>query len=57
MESMRKEAIVDKMQALKKIKLGIWYFFQWEKKPVGCVFTVKQKVDGSIERYKARLVA
>src|SRR3989442_6828922 len=29
------------------------------KKPVGCkwVFTVKHRVDGSIERYKARLVA
>ena len=29
------------------------------KKPMGCkwVFTVKYKVDGTIERYKARLVA
>ncbi|CAL8113801.1 unnamed protein product [Prunus armeniaca] len=29
------------------------------KKPVGCrwIFTIKYKVDGSIDRYKARLVA
>ena len=29
------------------------------KKPVGCrwIYTVKYKVDGSIERFKARLVA
>ena len=29
------------------------------KKPVGCkwIFTVKYKVDGSIERFKAKLVA
>ena len=28
------------------------------KKPIGCkwVFTVKYKVDGTLERYKARLV-
>ena len=29
------------------------------KKPVGCrwIFTIKRRADGSIERYKARLVA
>ena len=29
------------------------------KKPIGCrwIFTIKRRVDGSIERYKARLVS
>lgn len=50
---------------LKEIKAldknGIWDFIKLpkRKKPVGRkqVFTVKYKADGSIERYKVRLVA
>ena len=46
------------MNALRRS--GTWEIFDLskEKRIVGCkcVFTVKSKADGSIERYKARLV-
>ena len=42
-------------------KNGMWEVCELlsEKRPVGCkwVFTIKRKVDGTIERYKVRLVA
>ena len=42
-------------------KNGTWEIVELPrgKKPIGCkwMFTVKYKVDGSLERYKARLVA
>ena len=54
-----KQAVFDEIQALKKN--GTWELSDLPKgkKPVGCkwVFIVKTKVDGSIERYKARIVA
>ena len=54
-----RKAIRDEMHALEKN--GTWEVVPKpkEKVPVGCkwVFTIKYKVDGSIERYKARLVA
>ena len=47
------------MEALEKN--GTWEIVELPrgKKPIGCkwMFTVKYKVDGSLERYKARLVA
>ena len=47
------------MEALEKN--GTWdvVVLPREKSPIGCkwVFTVKYKADGSLERYKARLVA
>lgn len=50
---------MEKMHAL--VKNGIWEVVDLPKdrKTIGCkwVFTVKCKVDGSINRYKARLVA
>ncbi|XP_048235710.1 uncharacterized protein LOC125371219 [Ricinus communis] len=54
-----KDAMVEEMKAL--VKNGTWEVVDmpFRKKPVGCkwVFTVKHRVDGSIERLKARLVA
>ncbi|XP_060964985.1 retrovirus-related Pol polyprotein from transposon RE2 [Cannabis sativa] len=54
-----KLAVDEEMDAL--IKNGTWEIVMLprDKKIVGCkrVFTVKFKVDGSIERFKARLVA
>lgn len=51
--------MMEEMNALKRS--GTWELVNLpnEKRIVGCkwVFTVKCKVDGSIERYKARLVA
>ena len=47
------------MEALEKNKTWELVKLPTRKKPVGCkwVYTVKYRVDGSIERYKARLVA
>ena len=41
------------------MKLGMWYIYPEEKKPVGYkwVFTIKYNSDGTIEKDKARLVA
>ncbi|RVW25032.1 putative mitochondrial protein [Vitis vinifera] len=54
-----KLAVFEEMNALKKN--GTWEVVDLprEKKVVGCkwVFTIKSKADGSVERYKARLVA
>ena len=54
-----KKAIMEEKTALEKN--GIWEIVQKpeDKSPVGCkwVFTIKYKSDGSIEHYKARLVA
>ena len=54
-----KLAVLDEMKALQKN--GTWEIVDLpkEKKTVGCkwVFTIKSKADGSVERYKARLVA
>ena len=54
-----KEAVMEEIRALEKN--GTWEVMNLPrgKKPMGCkwVFTVKYKVDGTIERYKARLVA
>ncbi|WJZ92580.1 hypothetical protein VitviT2T_011566 [Vitis vinifera] len=47
------------MEALKKNKTWELVKLSAGKKPVGCkwVYTVKYRADGSIERYKVRLVA
>ncbi|RVX04638.1 putative mitochondrial protein [Vitis vinifera] len=54
-----REAMVEEIRALEKN--GTWEVMTLPrgKKPVGCkwVFTVKYKADGTVERYKARLVA
>ena len=54
-----KLAVFEEMNALKKN--GTWEVVDLprEKKVVGCkwVFTIKSKADGSVERYKTRLVA
>jgi hypothetical protein len=54
-----KGAMVEEMKAL--AKNGTWELVKLPegKKPVGCkwIFTVKHNADGSVERYKARLVA
>ncbi|RVX06304.1 putative mitochondrial protein [Vitis vinifera] len=54
-----KLAVFEEMNALKKN--GTWEVVDLprEKKVVGCkwVFTIKSKADGSVERYKARLMA
>lgn len=53
-----KLTVLEEMNALKKN--GTWEIVDLpkEKKTVGCkwVFTVKCNADGSVERYKARLV-
>ncbi|KAI5311660.1 hypothetical protein L3X38_040833 [Prunus dulcis] len=55
----QKEAMNKEMQALQKN--GTWELVSLPhgKKTVGCmwIYTVKLKADGSVERYKARLVA
>lgn len=54
-----KEAMNEEMRALKKNETWELVPLPAGKKTVGCkwVFTVKQNVDGIIERFKARLVA
>ena len=53
------QAIKAEMEALEKSKTWALVPLSKGKKTVGCrwVFSIKHKVDGSIERYKARLVA
>lgn len=52
-------AVLEELNALKKT--GTWEHvgLPRDKKEVGCkwIFTIKCKIDGSVERYKARLVA
>ncbi len=50
--------MVEEIKALAKNETWKLTTLSLEKKPVGCkwVFTVKHRVDGSIERYKARLI-
>ncbi|KAJ7971595.1 Retrovirus-related Pol polyprotein from transposon TNT 1-94 [Quillaja saponaria] len=52
------QAIQEEMHALKKNETWNLVLLPEGKKPVGCkwVFSIKHKVDGTIERYKARLV-
>jgi hypothetical protein len=54
-----KSAMVEEMEALHKNSTWDLVELLEDKKTVSCkwVFTVKHKVDGSVERYKARLVA
>uniref|UniRef100_A0A2N9EW46 Integrase catalytic domain-containing protein n=1 Tax=Fagus sylvatica TaxID=28930 RepID=A0A2N9EW46_FAGSY len=54
-----KAAMVEEMEALQKNSTWKLVELPKDKKTVGCkwVFTVKHKADGSIERFKARLVA
>nr|GEX50293.1 putative reverse transcriptase, RNA-dependent DNA polymerase [Tanacetum cinerariifolium] len=54
-----KKAMDDEMKALKKNKTWDQCALPQGKKPVGCrwIFTVKYKPDGTVERYKAQLVA
>jgi hypothetical protein len=54
-----KSAMVEEMEALQKNSTWDLVELPEGKKTVGCkwVFTVKHKADGSMERYKARLVA
>ena len=53
-----REAVLEEMRALEKNKTWEITELPKGKTLVGCkwVFTVKYKVDGSLERYKARLV-
>ena len=50
---------MQKWRPWRKIKLGSWQICLQEKKLIGCkwVYTIKYKVDRSLERYKVRLVA
>ncbi|RVW72252.1 Retrovirus-related Pol polyprotein from transposon RE1 [Vitis vinifera] len=54
-----KKAVQDEIDALEKN--GTWTIIDLPvgKRPVGCkwIFTIKYKADGSVERFKARLVA
>ncbi|XP_071700588.1 uncharacterized mitochondrial protein AtMg00820-like [Rutidosis leptorrhynchoides] len=54
-----RKAMEVEMEALKKSDTWEKCILPQEKKPVGCrwVFTIKHKPDGTIERYKVRLVA
>ncbi|CAL8153425.1 unnamed protein product [Prunus armeniaca] len=58
-DSKRKNAMNEEMRSLQKN--GTWEFVDLptEKKPIGCrwIYIVKYKVDGIIERLKARFVA
>lgn len=53
------QAMKEEMEALLKNDTWTLVTLPKGKKPVGCkwVFSIKHKADGSIERYKARLVA
>ena len=54
-----KAVMVEEMRALAKNEIWDLVTLSLGKRPVGCkwVFTVKHRTDGSIERYKIRLVA
>ncbi|RVW66876.1 Retrovirus-related Pol polyprotein from transposon TNT 1-94 [Vitis vinifera] len=54
-----KETVMEEIRALEKNETWEVMNLPRGKKPVGCkwIFTVKYKVDGTVERYKARLVA
>lgn len=54
-----KSAINEEMKSLQKNNTWDITDLPPGKKPVGCrwIYTVKYKVDGTIERYKVRLVA
>ncbi|CAL9000930.1 unnamed protein product [Prunus brigantina] len=54
-----KKAMDEEMLALKKNQTWDLVSLPQGKRPVGCrwIFTIKHKVDGTIDRYKARLVA
>ncbi|CAL2256002.1 unnamed protein product [Prunus armeniaca] len=54
-----KEAMNEEMRALQKNATWELVPLPYGKKTVGCrwIYTVKLKADGSVERYKARLVA
>ncbi|CAN1800959.1 Retrovirus-related Pol polyprotein from transposon TNT 1-94, partial [Linum perenne] len=54
-----KQAVIDELEALQKNRTWEMVTLPVGKRTVGCkwVFTVKYKSDGTIERFKARLVA
>ncbi|RVX21201.1 Retrovirus-related Pol polyprotein from transposon RE1 [Vitis vinifera] len=54
-----KEAVMEEIRALEKNETWEVMNLPRGKKPVGCkwIFTVKYKADGTVERYKAHLVA
>ena len=54
-----REDVYEEMKALKKNDTRVLFYLPVGKKTVGCkwVFTIKFKVDGKIERYKARFIA
>ncbi|KAF7808226.1 sacsin isoform X2 [Senna tora] len=54
-----KEAVNEEIKALQKNETWELTHLPPDKHPVGCkwIFNIKYKADGSIERYKARLVA
>ncbi|RVW34590.1 Retrovirus-related Pol polyprotein from transposon RE1 [Vitis vinifera] len=54
-----KKAIQDEIDALEKNETWTITDLPVGKRPVGCkwIFTIKYKADGSVERFKARLVA
>ena len=53
------QAIMEEMIALQKNQTWTLVLLPKEKRKVGCkwVFSIKHKANGSIERYKARLMA
>ena len=53
------QAVVEEMTALQRNDTWILVPLPNEKKTLGCkwVFSIKHKADGSVERYKAKLVA
>jgi hypothetical protein len=54
-----KEAMLEEMRALEKNKTWELVDLPPGKQPIGCkwVFTIKQTLEGKVDRYKARLVA
>ena len=54
-----KDEMVEEMKALQKNDTWELVELPKGKKTIGCkwLFTMKHKVDGSVERFKARLVA